>query len=87
MRKDETLGLQVALTTLTNKVACPVATGQHGVVLLAGVGDGFQLESRQAAGVDHLFGQVQAVVDIRRLHAGQAAGLHHCVRVTHTDGH
>ena len=60
---------------LTDEKTGSVAVGQEVVVLLAGVGDGFQLQGRQLAFVDGRAGQVELVPDLRGFDARHTGGL------------
>ena len=49
------------------------------VVLLAGVGDGLELQGGEVSLVDGLLGHLQLVPDVGRLHAGHRGRLYHRV--------
>lgn len=54
---------------------------------LSSVGDGLQLQGRQAAAVDGLLWDGQPVPHVWGVDAGQGAGLHHGVGVAQADLH
>ena len=73
------------MNQLTNKKSGSFAAGQEVVVLLARVGDGFQLQGRQLALVDGRTGQVELVPDFRGLDARHTGSLNDGVRVRFAD--
>lgn len=54
---------------------------------LSCIRDGLQLQRRQPAPIDDLLRDGQPVPNVRRVHAGQRAGLHHRIRVPQADLH
>lgn len=64
-----------------------MVAGQHGVVLLAGVRDGLELERGEQALIDDVLGERHVVMDVWRLHTCQAARLHYLVGVADPNVH
>lgn len=54
---------------------------------LSCIRDCFQLQSRQAATIDGFLWDGHSVPDIRRVDAGQGAGLHHGIRMPEANLH